>query len=107
MSFYQHHVLPRLVHLAMRKEAMLPFRRCIIGAAEGQVLEIGIGSGLNLPRYGLKVRAVIGLEPSPELLLMARVHCPLGRLADVGRDEGRRCRRPSRPINPCSGQVEW
>jgi ubiquinone/menaquinone biosynthesis C-methylase UbiE len=72
MSFYQHHVLPRLVHLAMRQEAMLPFRRRVIGAAEGRVLEIGIGSGLNLPLYGLTVREVIGLDPSPELLLMAR-----------------------------------
>jgi SAM-dependent methyltransferase len=71
MSFYRHHVLPRLLHLVMQQEAMLPFRRRVIGAAKGQVLEIGIGSGLNLPLYGLAVREVIGLDPSPELLLMA------------------------------------
>jgi ubiquinone/menaquinone biosynthesis C-methylase UbiE len=72
MSFYQHHVLPRLLHLVMQQEAILPFRRRVIGAAEGRVLEIGIGSGLNLPLYGSAVREVIGLDPSPELLLMAR-----------------------------------
>jgi ubiquinone/menaquinone biosynthesis C-methylase UbiE len=72
MNFYQHHVLPRLVHLAMGQKAMLPFRQRVIGAAEGRVLEIGIGSGLNLSLYGLTVREVIGLDPSPELLLMAR-----------------------------------
>ena len=72
MSFYQHHVLPRLLDLAMRQEVLLPFRRRVIGAAEGRVLEIGIGSGLNLPLYGSTVRAVIGLDPSPGLLLMAR-----------------------------------
>src|SRR5258708_31963605 len=72
MSCYPHYVLPRLGQPAMRQEALLPFRRRVIGAAEGRVLEIGIGSGLNLPLYGSAVRVVIGLEPSPELLLMAR-----------------------------------
>jgi len=36
------------------------------------VLEIGIGSGLNLPFYSRNVARVIGLEPSPRLLAMAR-----------------------------------
>lgn len=72
MSFYGRHVLPRLLHLAMRQGALTPFRERVIGAAEGRVLEIGIGSGLNLPLYGPGVRAVIGLEPSPQLLRMAR-----------------------------------
>ena len=75
MSFYRRHVVPRLVHLAMRQKPLLPFRRRVIGAAQGRVLEIGIGSGLNLPLYGPAVRSVIGLEPSPELLRMARRRC--------------------------------
>ena len=72
MSFYQRHILPRLLHMVMQQEAMVPFRRRVIGAAEGRVLEVGIGSGLNLPLYGPSVRSVIGLDPSPELLRMAR-----------------------------------
>ena len=72
MSFYQRRVLPCLLHLAMRQAALLPFRERVIGSAEGRVLEIGIGSGLNLPLYGPQVRTVVGLEPSPELLHMAR-----------------------------------
>ena len=71
MSFYQRRILPHLVHLAMRQDALLAYRRRVIGAAEGRVLEIGIGSGLNLPLYGSTTRSVIGLEPSPALLRMA------------------------------------
>lgn len=71
-SFYQRHVLPYLLHLAMRQKQLVPFRRRVIGAAEGRVLEVGIGSGLNLPLYGPSTRSVIGIEPSPELLRMAR-----------------------------------
>jgi ubiquinone/menaquinone biosynthesis C-methylase UbiE len=48
-----------------------PGRKRLIGAAEGRVLEIGIGSGLNLPCYR-NSREIIGLEPSPRLLAMAR-----------------------------------
>jgi ubiquinone/menaquinone biosynthesis C-methylase UbiE len=72
MSFYQRHVLPHLLHFAMRQNYLVPFRNRVIGAAEGRVLEIGIGSGLNFPLYGAAVTSVIGLEPSPELLRMAR-----------------------------------
>jgi ubiquinone/menaquinone biosynthesis C-methylase UbiE len=72
MSFYQRYVLPRLTHLAMRQKQLLPFRQRIVGAAEGRVLEVGVGSGLNFPIYGATVTSVIGLESSPELLRLAR-----------------------------------
>jgi ubiquinone/menaquinone biosynthesis C-methylase UbiE len=72
MSFYQRHIVPRLTHLAMRQNYLVPSRKRVIGAAEGRILEVGIGSGLNLPLYGPSVRSVIALEPSPELLRMAR-----------------------------------
>ncbi len=71
MGLYQRYVVPCLTHLAMSQEQLRPFRRQIVGAAEGRVLEIGIGSGLNFSFYGSNVTSVIGLEPSPELLRMA------------------------------------
>jgi ubiquinone/menaquinone biosynthesis C-methylase UbiE len=43
-----------------------------VPAAEGRALEIGVGSGLNLPFYSQHVRQVIGLEPSPKLIALAR-----------------------------------
>jgi ubiquinone/menaquinone biosynthesis C-methylase UbiE len=71
MSLYQRHVVPCLVHLAMRQKQHEPFRQRVVSAAEGRVLEIGAGSGLNFPFYGATVTSVIGLEPSSALLRMA------------------------------------
>jgi SAM-dependent methyltransferase len=72
MSFYQRHALPHLLHFAMRQKNLVPFHRRVIGAAEGRVLEIGVGSGLNLPLYERTARTVMALEPSPKLLRLAR-----------------------------------
>ena len=71
MAFYADWVVPRLCHLSMRSKRLEPFRQRVVGAAEGRVLEIGIGSGLNLPFYGPAVQSVIGLDPSPALIGMA------------------------------------
>ena len=72
MGFYQDQVVPFLTNLAMRNRHLAAYRDRVVPAATGRVLEIGIGSGLNLPRYSANVRQVIGLEPSPKLLGMAR-----------------------------------
>jgi ubiquinone/menaquinone biosynthesis C-methylase UbiE len=72
MGFYSDLILPRLCDLAMRNRQLVPFRQRVIGAAEGRVLEIGVGSGANLPFYRPPVRQVLALEPAPRLLAMAR-----------------------------------
>jgi SAM-dependent methyltransferase len=60
----------RPVH-APRVLGPLPVLRRVVSTATGRVLEVGIGSGLNLPFYGNKVAEIIGLEPSARLLGMA------------------------------------
>jgi ubiquinone/menaquinone biosynthesis C-methylase UbiE len=72
MGFYNDVILPRLCHLVMRNRRLTPYRERVIASAEGRVLEIGIGSGLNLPFYGPEVREIVGLEPAPQLIAMAR-----------------------------------
>jgi ubiquinone/menaquinone biosynthesis C-methylase UbiE len=71
MGVYQNWVLPRLLDMAMRNEALDRYRRRTIGDAHGLVLEIGVGSGLNLPLYGPVVACVVALDPSRELLGLA------------------------------------
>jgi ubiquinone/menaquinone biosynthesis C-methylase UbiE len=56
----------------MRNQRLLPYRERVIGAAEGRVLEIGIGSGPNLPFYRPPVTEILALEPAAKLVAMAR-----------------------------------
>ncbi|WP_149804531.1 class I SAM-dependent methyltransferase [Mesorhizobium sp. NFR06] len=56
----------------MRNRELVPYRERVLSAAEGRVLEIGIGSGFNLPFYSSHASEVLGLDPSPRLIDMAR-----------------------------------
>jgi ubiquinone/menaquinone biosynthesis C-methylase UbiE len=65
MSFYEQHVLPHLINCACGSPPILKLRSQIVPKAEGVVLEVGMGSGINLPFYDQsKVEYVWGLEPS-------------------------------------------
>lgn len=71
MGVYDRLILPRLTHLVMRSGQLAEYRARLLAEAEGAVLEIGIGSGLNLPFYGPRVTRVVGVDPSAGLARLA------------------------------------
>ena len=72
MGFYAKHVLPTLIDLTMRNREVARLRAEWLPRARGDVLDVGIGSGLNLAFYTSQVQHVFGVDPSAELQAMAR-----------------------------------
>ena len=73
MSLYEKYVLPKFLNCACGSKPVARQREKVVPLAEGKVLEIGIGSGLNLPFYDkTRVDEIWGLDPSEELSEMAR-----------------------------------
>lgn len=71
MGFYQDRIVPHLVNLSMRNRQLAPYRERVLAHATGRVLDVGIGSGVNLPLYTDRSTEIFGLEPHPTLLKMA------------------------------------
>lgn len=73
MGLYNRYVLPWLVHVACGCRPQMRQRQKVVPAATGRVLEIGFGSGRNLPVYDPdQVEMVFGLDPSEEMTRIAR-----------------------------------
>jgi ubiquinone/menaquinone biosynthesis C-methylase UbiE len=73
MGFYSSYVMPRLVHFTCGQKPAMKQREKVIPLAHGRVLEIGIGSGLNIPFYDdHKVDHLWGIDPSTEMWAIAR-----------------------------------
>ena len=72
MNLYDRFVLPHVVHFTCSRNPNMRQRAKVVPRAHGRVLEVGIGSGLNLPYYDAeKVSKVWGLDPAPELTRIA------------------------------------
>lgn len=73
MSFYEKYILPRFLNCACASEPITYQRKKVVPLAEGKILEVGIGSGLNLPFYEKsKIEEIWGIDPSEELNVMAK-----------------------------------
>ncbi len=72
MDLYRRYLLPTLTDLAMRSGTLRRERARWVPLARGVVLEVGVGSGLNVPIYSRDVRKLYALDPSEGLLRMAR-----------------------------------
>lgn len=91
MNLYERWLLPRLLDLAMRNKEATRYRSELVPKARGTVLEVGAGSGLNLPFYDRRVERLYALDPSEALLRMAHGKArgapfPLEFLARSGED---------------------
>ena len=72
MGIYSKYVLPRVVHFTCSLKPNMRQREKVVPLATGEVLEIGLGSGLNLPFYdSTRVKKLWGLEPAEEMRRMA------------------------------------
>jgi ubiquinone/menaquinone biosynthesis C-methylase UbiE len=64
MGLYGEHVLPRIVNVACGTKTVEPLRRRVCEGLEGEVVELGFGSGLNVPFYPGSVTRVAAIEPA-------------------------------------------
>ena len=73
MNIYEERVLPYLVNLVCSSKPASKQRQKIVPYAEGEVLEIGSGTGLNFPFYDIqKVKKLYALEPSEGMQVLAK-----------------------------------
>ena len=73
MSLYNKYILPKFLNCACGSKPINYQRQKVVPLAKGKVLDIGIGSGLNIPFYNSdKIDKVIGIDPSHELIELAK-----------------------------------
>lgn len=72
MSLYSRLIFPRLCDFVLDTPAVAKQRRGLLSEVSGEVLEIGFGTGLNLPCYPDHVRKITAIDPNPGMHRLAR-----------------------------------
>ena len=72
MGFYSRHIFPRLCDWSMRNPRMARLRREVLSEVDGEILEIGFGTGLNLEHYPERVRRLTAVDPGVGMSRIAR-----------------------------------
>src|SRR5262245_41481490 len=80
MSWYENNIVPRCVDFALSRRQFAALRARVAQGLRGDVLEIGFGSGLNLPHYPSEVARILAIDPSELGKRLARKRlqaCPI------------------------------
>ena len=72
MGFYSERILPRGMEFMMSMKDLAAHRRKTLAGAQGEVLEIGLGSGLNLPHYPQEVKKITAIDVNPGMNALAQ-----------------------------------
>jgi ubiquinone/menaquinone biosynthesis C-methylase UbiE len=72
MGFYDRRILPKLLDKMMSDEETVRLRKAALAPARGRVLEVGFGTGLNVPHYPSTVTHLVGVDPNPGMETLAR-----------------------------------
>ena len=65
MGFYSRRILPYLLDWSMGGAMLEPYRRSVLATVEGEVLEIGFGTGLNLSYYPEAIEKIVAIDANP------------------------------------------
>ena len=71
MSFYSRLIFPRLCDWAMGTPEFTQLRKKVLADVQGEILEIGFGTGLNLEHYPAHVRNLAAIDPGEEMSRLA------------------------------------
>jgi ubiquinone/menaquinone biosynthesis C-methylase UbiE len=72
VGLYDDHILPRILNFAMASKVIRDERQKCVAEVSGRVLEIGFGSGHNLPFYSGKIEKIVAIDPSVVSARLAR-----------------------------------